>query len=101
MTRDADEYAVDHGQLGEPAGRRPRPEGGLTGRRGQHEVGGRGDGRTRVAAEREGGGAASGRHGERVKRFDGGSTVRDTNRYVTWLENRRTRQHDVRIGPRI
>ena len=63
---DADEDAVDDGELGEPAGGRAGAERRLAGRGGEHVVAELGERRPREVGHRDGGGAVALRQRQRV-----------------------------------
>ena len=93
-----DEQAVDHGELGDPAGGGAGPEGGLAGRGDQHQVRDLGDRRPREVGHRDGGGTLAARLATRVDRVDGGAGVRQADRDVPAAAQRGRRDGQVRSG---
>ncbi len=97
--RNADEQAVDHGQLPDAAGHGAGAIGGLAHRGGQYPVGDLGDGRAGEVRQRGGSGSAPTGLAQRLDRLDGGAGVRDADGDVAFLQYCGRGQRVVRVGP--
>jgi CubicO group peptidase (beta-lactamase class C family) len=99
--RDQREDAVDDRELGDPAGHGAGAERRLPGRRGQHQVGGPGQRRTRVVGEADRQRAVGLGHPHRVDRIQRGPGVGDADHDVLGAEHGRRGERHVRVRPGV